>query len=199
MVFHFWGVFIQAWGLLLRSWKQTNEEDTIVLAPELITHVQLHSRDIRHKSIGYERIFFFQQAKNPKGKDIIPRKVHLAPHSFQVLQIICSLKLTYISGYTYGCTTTTHKKCMNGEWHLTPTSGNTYVHIPTEKTEFIRLAKEEREVPIWSLKILRTQLATNQKYIGANSSSWRQMVIQHDSPVFTTTTASQRIAKKGIS
>ena len=70
------------------------------------------------------------------------------------------------------------------------------VHIPTEKTEFILLAKEEPEIPIWSLKILRTQLTTNQKLIVASSSSWRQMVTLYNSPVFTTTTASQRIAIK---
>ena len=65
---------------------------------------------------------------------------------------------------------------MDEEWILTPTSGK-YM-----RTSVIGEAKEELEVPIWGLKMQRTQFSTNQKSNVASSSSWRQMVTSN-SPV----------------
>ena len=52
-----------------------------------------------------------------------------------------------------------------------PTSGITRVHMSSEKIYVFQLAKEEREVPIQSLKMQRTQFSTNQKSNVASSSS----------------------------
>ena len=97
------------------------------------------------KALGIAGKKKFQMKTQWKGLN--PRKLHLAPPSFQKdFLILRSLFLTYTR--TYAWTTNNVLNIVDENQILTFTSGITCVHVSSEKKEFFRLDNEERETPI---------------------------------------------------